>query len=461
MTLEDRVLYRALVTALAGSLPAHLSSRPRIADFHRAPLDVPDVAYVTKTDVTSYYEFVDHDILAEQLIAQTGDEVVVNSLVELLSAMMGRGVGLPQVHASSDILGDTYIDPVRRRMRRSGVETFTYADDFRIATSSLGGARKAVELCASEARAIGLVLNERKTYTYGADNYRSSLTSFADAEERLFVDSDHSAIDLSLLLESDYTEDDEIFEVAEDDATFEIAEDGATTTLGPTPLAGEIDDDDAIANDSEALDALNEAARARAAARAWQLWLEEDESEEAQSRRTAAITQSLLGRALPMLGRAGDTGPLHNLEPLIRFEPALTPQIAAYLESYAQIGTSERASVRSALDEIAGHELLSNWQALWLVDAAGSVRGSRPSRRHLEWLSECVVSGSDAVAATAAASLGRLQRGDGHLIKERLDRLGEEWRQLALWGLGQLEIGLARDAAEHELDRILLTPETT
>jgi hypothetical protein len=29
-----------------------------------------------------------------------------------------RRVGLPQVHSASDVLGDTYIDPVRRRMLR-------------------------------------------------------------------------------------------------------------------------------------------------------------------------------------------------------------------------------------------------------------------------------------------------------------------------------------------------------
>jgi len=80
------------------------------------------------------------------------------------------------VHTASDILGDTYIDPVRRRMLIRGYATFTYSDDFRIASQTLGAARAAVEACAEEVRGLGLVLNDRKTYTYGTRKYRESLT---------------------------------------------------------------------------------------------------------------------------------------------------------------------------------------------------------------------------------------------------------------------------------------------
>ena len=49
-----------------------------------------------------------------------------------------------------------------------------------------------------------------------------------------------------------------------------------------------------------------------AAQRAWELWVQEDESEETQAGQQASITQSLLGRALPTLGAVGDEGPVEN-----------------------------------------------------------------------------------------------------------------------------------------------------
>jgi hypothetical protein len=41
---------------------------------------------------------------------------------------------------------------------------FTYSDDFRLASESLGDARAALDECAMEVRTLGLVLNEHKTF---------------------------------------------------------------------------------------------------------------------------------------------------------------------------------------------------------------------------------------------------------------------------------------------------------
>ena len=132
MTLEDRVLYRALVGLISGALPERLSSRVPIEQFRNAPLDVPDTEYISKTDVTSYFEFVDHDLLCAELIAQTGEELAADALADLLASVLGRRVGLPQVHPASDVLGDTYIDRVRRRLLRRGHAVFTYSADERV-----------------------------------------------------------------------------------------------------------------------------------------------------------------------------------------------------------------------------------------------------------------------------------------------------------------------------------------
>ena len=443
MTLEGRVLYRALVGLISEALPERLRSRVQVEQFRNAPLDVPGVEYISKTDVTSYYEFVDHDLLCAELIAQTGEELAVDALADLLASVLGRHVGLPQVHPASDVLGDTYIDRVRRRLLRRGHAVFTYSDDFRIASPSLGDARASLEACAMEVRALGLVLNERKTYTYGAENYRHSLTSFADAEQRLFADGESPDPFGLGFLDTDYGD-------ADGDAAAPLA-------LGTSPLGSSVDENEALATDnSEDIDPQ----RLRAAQRAWELWENEDESEETQAGQDAAITQSLLGRALPTLGAAGDTRPLRLLSRLLRFKPALTPQVAAYVAAYGQNGQRARADLRSALDEAVTGNILSAWQGMWLAQAAGGIRRSRRTHSYEEWLAQCVADGHDGLAATAAAALGRIGRGDPDLVAAAVDRVGPEWRRLAFWGLIGLDRARAEDTADDELDRLLLAAAT-
>jgi Reverse transcriptase (RNA-dependent DNA polymerase) len=448
MTLADRVLYRALVELIGQALPENLRHRQPIADFRQAPLDVPDVGYISKTDVTAYYEFVDHDRLTDELIAQTGEEPAVDVLTHLLGKVMKRRVGLPQVHTASDVLGDTYIDPVRRRMRRRGYATFTYSDDFRIASPTLGAARAAVEACAEEVRDLGLVLNDRKTYTYGRRKYRKSLTSFADAERRLFADGNSDAGDDSEdpfnlgFLDSDYGNADEPV---------------AAPTLGAEPLDQGIDEDGALSRDVRTSGDLDER-RVIAARRAWQLWLEEDESDETQAGQQASITQSLLGRALATLGTVGNEGPAEHLNDLLRYEPALAPQLTAYMTEYADSGRRARSQLRSALDDVVHADIFSPWQGMWLAQAAGAILRTPTLHPYEEWLNQSVAeSRHDGLVATAAAALGRLGRGDADIVASAIDRVSPTWRRLVFWGLIGLDRQKAQDMANDKIDRLLLS----
>ena len=444
MTLPDRILYRALVELIGKALPEHLRHRRPVADFRQAPLDVPDARYVSKTDVTAYYEFVDHDYLADELIAQTGEEPAIDVLTDLLGNVMRRRVGLPQVHTASDVLGDTYIDRVRRRLLRRGHVTFTYSDDFRIASPSLGVARAAVEACAEEVRELGLVLNDHKTYTYGTEKYRESLDSFVDAERRLFAADTPVAGDPFNLgfLGSDYSDVDEPV---------------STSTLGAVPLDQEIEEDEALGEDAATSDDLDER-RIIAAQRAWDLWVQEDESEETQAGQQASITQSLLGRALPTLGAAGEEGPVENLSVLLRYEPALAPQLTAYMTNYAEGGRQARSRLRSALDDVVEADIFSPWQGMWLAQAAGGIRSAARAHPYEQWLIQSVAeSQHDGLVATAAAALGRLGRGDADVVAAAIDRVAPTWRLLVFWGLIGLDRQKAEDVADDQIDRLLLS----
>lgn len=442
-SLVDRVLYRALVSLISESLPPHLVDRSSIADFYAAPLAVDSTEYVSKTDVTAYYEFVDHDLLQMELLAQTGEAPAIQALIELLGRVMGRRMGLPQIHKSSDILGDTYIDPVRRRMRRAGLEVFTYSDDFRIASRTLASARSALESCATEVRRLGLVLNESKTFTYGVEKYRTSLTGFEDAERALFED---ATGELAILHDDDYGDPDT------DDVVEESPVEKAGFRLGDS-------ESDAIA---EAVDAIKPSisgpslAIGDAARKAWQLWMADSESGDSQSHQETAVTQLLLGKALPVLGSIGELEPLDHLSWILRRDPAITPKVSRYMINLGATSPNARTSVRTALDSLVTEPSFSIWQQMWLAEAAGRVRLSEAERPLHAWLKSCVESGSAPIAATAAAAMGRLGLKEPELLARALDRVGPEWRDLVLWGLAMIDARGAETYEESKMDRLLI-----
>ncbi|MFI2563561.1 RNA-directed DNA polymerase [Paenarthrobacter sp. NPDC018779] len=443
MTLRDKVLLRALVDLIAESLPAHLVTRASHDDFKKSPLVGDEVQYVSKTDVTSYYEYVDHDRLADELEAQTGEAPAIAALMELLLRVMGRRVGLPQVHRSSDILGDAYIDPVRRRMRRAGYQVTTYSDDFRIASPTLAHARQALETCAREVRQLGLTLNEAKTYTYSTPNYIASLSAFTEAEKHLFEEGSGSSEDLRLLFLDGYA--DEI-----DEGASESPQALAASTVQP------VLEEDALFSTPTDEVVIDNPEQMRAAKKAWDIWVNEAESDAKQSTTDAAITETLLGRALPILGRSGVVEPVAYLSKLLRFEPALTPQISAYITELAATGPAARTKLRRTLDLLVEEQNFSVWQKVWLAEAAGNIRPAKTEYKHYAWLQECVTGQNPALAATSAAAVGRLSRGDVGKLTAALDRVGPSWRSLVIWGIAKTDLPTAESVAEDQLERVLL-----
>lgn len=446
MSLEARTLYRALIDHIAKKLPPAMSTRSSIEEFRIAPLEVEDAKYISKTDINSYYEYIDHAQLVNELVGQTGEEPMALALSEVLEHVMARRVGIPQAHPASNILGDMYVDPVRRRLNREGFQTFTFSDDFRIATSTLREAREAIDFCAREARNLGLTLNDRKTYTYTRSNYERSLGSLKRAERRLFPPKTRA------------DEIDDLFSLGPAILDYDNTEaSGPVDSHYSRPVLEGIDDDTdgEIATDFPDLEMPEEAMRS-AAEQAWQVWMHEDESEATQAGPDAMITQTLLGRALPILGSAGDATPLTSIKHLITYESALMPEIAAYIANLAKHGKVQRSAIRASLDDLTDSNLLSPWQSVWLAHICGGVRRSTKEHKYEGWLRDAVTSSPhSAVAAHAAASLARLG-GDPTSIRSAIDRVAPSWRPLMLWSLATVEKTLAADAADTAIERLIV-----
>lgn len=437
--LQDRVFYRALTERIRAQLPGELQQRGTHADFEKAPHDNPANEYINATDITAFYQYVDHDLLADELIAQTGDYHSVTALIDLLGQVMGTRVGIPQVHTASDVLGDVYIDPIRRSLIRDGYDAYTYADDFRIGCSTLGQARAALECCASAAHDLGLVLNGVKTFTYSRDKYESTLNR-RNAAQTSVLESMGLQAAADFFLMSSYDETGEHIE---------------------TDLS-HIDDTPAAQDDEENVkdDAVNPEQSALAQA-VWQVWEHQSDTRDSQT------VRQLLGEALPLLGINNGTHQIHFLEDILDVAPELTPKVALYLSNLASGTPFTGHLVDQHIHKLVHTDRLNDWQKVWLAYAAGSIRWDfsplgqdKHPPKTVEWLDNCVASGSDALAASAADALGRLGVGDVEGLAQALGRVAAEHRPPIVLALGRLDRNRAVSVATGKLDRLLLPRPT-
>lgn len=192
--LRDQLAYRALVSQLAAQLPVFSRSAAAYEEFEHAPLDDGIPRYVLSTDVAAFYQYVDYELLARELVGQTGDGGRIEALMALLTAVTGRRFGLPQQNYVSDVLAEAYIDVLERRLHRADIRVWRYSDDFRIVTDSWSDALAAVDLLEKEMRRIGLTLNDSKTVIRRGETYQDLL----DRRAKLLAEvADEAELDLT------------------------------------------------------------------------------------------------------------------------------------------------------------------------------------------------------------------------------------------------------------------------
>jgi hypothetical protein len=432
--LQERILYRGLVSLIENS--SHiLSDRSHDAyeAFQKAPLQIEDCRYVLKTDITAYYQYVDHERLVDEVVTQTGDDLVISTVVELLNHAMGRAYGLPQLSDSSNLLSEIYIEPMRRALVRSGFAVSRFADDFRVACRSYDEALSAWETADNAARDLGLVLNESKTSTPGKGRYAASLTAVRDQEKELF-----DALAVEDLDEPEYSDSDDT--------------DHVTTLIDGADFdEGEAED----GSDESAINGAASAAQLTAAGEILNRWLAEEEDEETQRQEAAHVTTALLGRALRVFASGYDARAIEHVAILLVYEPSLTPTIARYM---LRCSESDRTAVRNALDEVCGKGIVNAWQAVWMAYVAGGLPRRRLSGRHFEhidWLERQCQSSNPAVAAEAILALARRRLVRVDAINAVLNRLTSVQRPTGVVALAAVgSESEALDAASSELDRL-------
>jgi RNA-directed DNA polymerase len=193
--LPSRLAYMALAERLRSALPAVERGKAQWKAFQRAPLQHSG-KYVVASDIAACYQYVDHRLLAEELLVQTGDHPVVETVTALLRETGGRAYGLPQQSDASDLLAEAFLSRLERALIRRGLRVSRYNDDFRFTCTTWSEATRAIEVLAEEARLVGLTVNDLKTVTWGREKYELHL----DEADRLRQEiADAAKIDLTLV----------------------------------------------------------------------------------------------------------------------------------------------------------------------------------------------------------------------------------------------------------------------
>jgi len=318
--IPSRLAYRVLASRLRALLPAQAEERPPWRTFLRTPLEY-NCKYIVGSDIAACYENIDHGLLADELVSQTGDHESAEAVCSLLLETGGRAFGLPQQSPASDVLAEAVLDRLERALVRRRLQVIRYNDDFRFMCDSWAEVVRSIEVLSEEARLIGLTINDMKTLTWRRSKYEAQLDTADLIRQEI---ADEAELDLTLYAEGEYDE---------------------LLILEPDP--DEVDQQAALG----VLERWNRVAgRSTVAAR-----------RRAEHRAIVEILPLALGTLASLPDTTAET--LNLCMRLLRFERTMTPAVGRYLASR----NDDEGSVLTAFDRLLrARSYLNGWQTWWL-----------------------------------------------------------------------------------------------
>jgi RNA-directed DNA polymerase len=396
--LASRLTYRALTAKLEPHLPPLLRSRAQWKQFQRAPLQRGG-RYIVASDIAGCYQHIDHCLLSEELLVQTGEYAVVDAVGALLQETGSRGYGLPQQSHASDVLAEAFLARLERSLVRRGLDVDRYNDDFLCSCDTWPQVVRSIEVLEEESRLIGLSINDLKTVTWGRTKYEAHLD---DADELRREIAEEAKLDLTVFDSNPYGDTDDIEEPDQVDvdllSAFRVVERW-------TKIAGR----------------GNVPLRRRAEHRA---------------------VVELLPYALATLGSKPTSSPeiLRHCTRMLRFERTLTPAVARYLAT-----RQDGVLVLDAFDGlIRSTAYLNGWQTWWLQPPVARLPdfASGPgAKRRLGWARAALTSAehTPVLRAEAARTLARHKAIDLSEMLSIYDRSSNIVRPVLVAGIALLK----------------------
>ena len=188
--IDDRIIYQAIADFLA----PHFQPEPCVysnvlsRDVNSSRMFLPGVElwlkfqddverlcgefpYVVETDITAYFEHINHDLLVhriQDLFNGKVDDNVLRDFKVLLPRLWRRWnknkrFGIPQVNDASSFFANLYLDELDKWMLRQGYVFMRYVDDMRIFSNDEPTARRALADLIMQMREMGLYIASGKT----------------------------------------------------------------------------------------------------------------------------------------------------------------------------------------------------------------------------------------------------------------------------------------------------------
>ncbi|HAS12108.1 MAG TPA: hypothetical protein DCS55_16570 [Acidimicrobiaceae bacterium] len=394
-------------------------------------------SHVLCVDVQSFYDSIDHAVLAESLAAAGCPTDVVGVLRTFLERIMGRTRGIPQGVTPSDPLASVVLAPVDAALRRHGVPFVRHGDDFRCSVSGPEAAAEVEGIIRAELRALELPINDDKTRTLRTTSYLERRRGIAEA-----VSAYLEAQDLD-------ERDTQVFGI--------LNAFGADEELGWGWYHGNLSVADILGaplqlepEDTQALLVLLDAVAAQ----------EDRMAKWRSSRRSrpgpgSGAATFLVRASMSLLAASGEDDGASHLAPWLVARPEYADALSTYVETVSPLNPAAIAGLLSRI-EGSGMSYSTHWlrlySALGLSGAGGEFdelalhHASQPSRERLLRMSAAhflasnarpvdavVDSVLDEVAPSLLDDALRLARlSDGDRFKSMLQRASETERVLAL-----------------------------
>ncbi|CAN5753373.1 hypothetical protein BH24ACT5_BH24ACT5_06940 [soil metagenome] len=322
--------------------------------FKHAPLTEPGPQYVVMADVAACYEYIDHEILEQELISRTADPFLTRAIIAFLQGVVGRQFGLPQNRTASHRLAELVLGIPERVLLRKGIDAWRYSDDFRLGAASPAEAHLALELLEQAVRSVGLTLNDEK----------SSIRPWLSYQEWTNAISDRTA-------------------EVEDEISFEF---------------GQFDYDGNLVEIDQA------GAMVGGAERLLELWRADVQERRNQYGPEAVVGRQMVSKALGVLRAARSTTGLSFCETVVAQEPALTLQVGRYMRQLMGTDLDLERAVDATLNSLFASDVyVGRWQALWLMYPLERSQGLTPVQ--IQWLDHLAMSpnytGASAISVLA------------------------------------------------------------
>jgi excisionase family DNA binding protein len=203
LSLSDRIAYQAVIQHIADEID--LQTPPTVFSARRSPnkgeflrdgrnswlewnaafkkeLATGDEFWVVATDITSYFDYIKHELLipdVQRLSSGTEAGIILREMLKTWTSTPNSGI--PQGPNASRVLGNFYLVPVdlAMGMHAPDVTYSRYMDDIRIVAKTRSEAIRALQLLDDECRKRGLNLSNKKTQLF---NKEEAIQSLEDTE---------------------------------------------------------------------------------------------------------------------------------------------------------------------------------------------------------------------------------------------------------------------------------------